>query len=171
MNSLVRCGQIVTAVAGLSLTLAACGTPPAAPDHDQSLTPFDTDNIALRKLDPALLEAVQQAARDARADGIELFVTSGWRSKEYQQRLLDEAVDKHGSLEEARKFVNTPERSTHVSGKGIDIGPTDADDWLIQHGSDYGLCQTYTNEMWHFELMTTPGGQCPAQLTDATETR
>ena len=28
--------------------------------------------------------------------------------------------------------------------------PTDADDWLIQHGSDYGLCQTYANEMWHF---------------------
>ncbi|SFB43338.1 D-alanyl-D-alanine carboxypeptidase [Amycolatopsis marina] len=136
--------------------------------HNQSLTPFDTDHIALGKLDPALLRAVQQAATDARADGIEFFVTSGWRSKEYQQRLLEEGIERYGSLEEARKFVNTPEKSTHVSGKAIDLGPTDADDWLIRHGSRYGLCQTYANEMWHFELMTTPGGECPAPLADAT---
>lgn len=138
-------------------------------EHNQSLTPFDADHIALRKLDPALLRAVRQAATDAREDGIEFFVTSGWRSRAYQQRLLDEGIERYGSLEEARKFVNTPDKSTHVSGKGIDIGPTDADDWLIRHGSKYGLCQTYANEMWHFELMTTPGGECPAPLADATD--
>ncbi|MFF8714858.1 M15 family metallopeptidase [Streptomyces sp. NPDC015184] len=133
----------------------------------RELTPFDTRHPAIGRLDERLLEAVQKAGRDARDDGIEFRVTSGWRSREHQQRLLDEGVEKYGSLEEARRFVKTPANSTHVSGKAVDIGPTDADDWLIRNGSDYGLCQVYNNEMWHFELLTTPGGDCPTPLTDA----
>ncbi|MFD0341359.1 M15 family metallopeptidase [Streptomyces sp. NPDC127117] len=131
------------------------------------LTPFDTRYPAIGRLDERLLKAVQQAARDARDDGIEFRVTSGWRSKEHQQRLLDEGIEKYGSAEKARQFVNTPQKSTHVSGKAVDIGPTDADDWLIRNGSDYGLCQVYNNEMWHFELLTRPGGTCPAPLSNA----
>nr|RZI36672.1 hypothetical protein BJQ95_00888 [Cryobacterium sp. SO1] len=47
------------------------------------------------------------------------------------------------------------------------IGRTDADSWLSQHGADYGLCQIYANEMWHFEFATEPGGDCPEQLPNA----
>ncbi|MEU4504291.1 M15 family metallopeptidase [Streptomyces sp. NPDC024089] len=133
----------------------------------RQFTPFDTRYPAIARLDKRLLKAVQQAARDARDDGIEFRVTSGWRSKEHQQRLLDEGIEKYGSAEKARQFVNTPQKSTHVSGKAVDIGPTDADDWLIRNGSDYGLCQVYNNEMWHFELLTRPGGTCPAPLSNA----
>lgn len=133
----------------------------------ENLSVTDTDHPALRNLDPDLLRAVQDAAAAAREDGIELRVTSGWRGREYQQRLLDEAVEEHGSLEEARKLVSTPERSRHVTGDAIDIGPTDAADWLIRNGADFGLCQTYANEMWHFELTTEPGGECPVPLPDA----
>jgi len=50
----------------------------------------------------------------------------------------------------------------------VDIGPTAADDWLIQHGADYGLCQTFANEIWHFELATVPGGRCPDMLPDSS---
>ncbi|MFE6667837.1 M15 family metallopeptidase [Streptomyces sp. NPDC057697] len=133
----------------------------------RELTPFDTRYPAVGRLDERLLKAVQKAARDARAHGIELRITSGWRSREHQQRLLDEGIEKYGSEEKARQFVNTPQKSTHVSGKAVDIGPTDADDWLIRNGSDYGLCQVYANEMWHFELLTRPGGDCPSPLRDA----
>lgn len=37
---------------------------------------------------------------------------------------------------------------------------------MIQHGADYGLCQVYENEIWHFELLTEPGGTCPPMLED-----
>lgn len=74
-------------------------------------------------------------------------------------------------MDEASKWVHSPSLSKHVSGQAVDIGPTDADDWLIQHGSDYGLCQTYANEMWHFELATTPGGECPPQLSNPSDER
>jgi D-alanyl-D-alanine carboxypeptidase len=128
---------------------------------NESISLDDDKHAAIAHLDPELLTAMRKAAADAKLTGVELRVTSGWRSAEYQQRLLDEAVELYRSEEEARRWVLPPEKSAHVTGKAIDIGPTNADDWLIQHGADYGLCQAYANEMWHFELLTTPGGQCP----------
>jgi hypothetical protein len=128
---------------------------------------LDDDLPAITGLDPALADAVRQAAADAAADDIDFWVTSGWRSPAFQQSLLDQAVRKHGSLGEARKVVATPEKSAHVSGEAVDIGPTEGDYWLIQHGTDYGLCQVYSNEIWHFELLTEPGGTCPPMLDGA----
>ncbi|WP_423464895.1 M15 family metallopeptidase [Promicromonospora sp. MS192] len=128
----------------------------------------DDDLPGITRLDPALADAVRQAAADAATDGVELWITSGWRSPAFQQSLLDEAVREHGSLEAARHLVATPETSAHVTGKAVDIGPTEADYWLIEHGPGYGLCQVYANEIWHFELLTTPGGTCPPLLEDAT---
>ena len=69
----------------------------------------------------------------------------------------------------ARDFVATPERSSHVTGDGIDIGPMGAQFWLIEHGSRYGICQTYANELWHFELATEPRGVCPQMKANAAE--
>lgn len=129
---------------------------------------LDDDIPAITGLDPALAAAVRQAADDAAADGINLWITSGWRSPAFQQYLLDEAVKEYGNLEEARRWVNTPEKSTHVGGNAVDIGPATADYWMIQHGSEYGLCQVYANEIWHFELLTDPGGTCPPLVEDSS---
>lgn len=133
----------------------------------QTLSPF-ANHPAVQNLDPELREAVQLATADANADGVEIVINSGWRSERYQQALLDEAIVTYGSEAEARKWVKTPKESSHVTGDAVDIGYTDADYWLIEHGSDYGLCQIYENEIWHFELATTPGGTCPTPVTDAT---
>jgi hypothetical protein len=139
------------------------------PDGD-SLSPFETAHPAIAHLDSALLEAIQGAASDALQDGIELRVSSGWRSAGYQEVLLDEAIDSYGSEETARRFVNTPEQSTHVQGAAVDVSPTDAMSWLSQQGFAYGLCRTYANEPWHYELMIEPGGVCPRPLIDASVT-
>ena len=129
---------------------------------------LDVDQPTIANLDPALLEAVQAAARDAQADGVRMVVNSGWRSREHQERLLAEAVSRYGSEEEARRYVATPDTSAHVTGDAVDIGPTDAASWLSQHGADYGLCQIFANELWHYELATTPGGRCPEMLPDGS---
>lgn len=163
---LVGCGAKAATAPEVPNIPDGAGEDGSIPDGER-ISPFDDGNAAIRNLDPVLLEAVRDAATEARLDRVEIGVTSGWRSKDYQRRLLDEAVAKYGSLEEARRFVNTPEKSTHVTGNAVDIGPTDAADWMIQHGADYGLCQAYANEMWHFELLTTPGGQCPQARADA----
>ncbi|TWD79566.1 D-alanyl-D-alanine carboxypeptidase-like protein [Kribbella amoyensis] len=130
-------------------------------------SPFDKSLPGISKLDPALLRAVQRAAKAMAMDGITLHVNTGWRSTTYQEQLLKKAIRKYGSEEEARKFVATPEESKHVTGDAVDLGPTAADDWLIRRGARFGLCQTLANERWHFELKTEPGGKCPPPVADA----
>lgn len=144
---------------------------PAAGEIADGISVEDTDAPALARLDSALLAALRAAATDALASGVHMYVTSGWRSAAFQQRLFDEAVLTYGSASEASKWVHSPKLSKHVSGHAIDIGPADADYWLIAHGNDYGLCQTYSNEIWHFELATAPGGSCPLPLNDPSEER
>jgi zinc D-Ala-D-Ala carboxypeptidase len=123
----------------------------------------------VRNLDPELLDALRMAAADAADDGVELVVKSGWRSPEYQSQLLREAVSKYGSEEEAARWVATPEASPHVSGDAVDIGPSEATAWLSEHGAEYGLCQIYGNEPWHYELRPEAiDGGCPPMYADPT---
>jgi zinc D-Ala-D-Ala carboxypeptidase len=146
--------------------------PPADPGDGSlpagdALTPFDVQDPAVGRLDPALLSAVQNAATAAAAQGITMTITSGWRSPEFQQQLLNDAVQTYGSLAAARQYVQTPEQSKHVIGQAIDVGGAGADQWLIANGTRFGLCQIYANELWHFELATDASGNCPALLPNA----
>ena len=127
----------------------------------QTLSPFDVSNPAVAQLDPALLKAVQDAAGAAKLQGVDLRINSGWRSTGFQQRLFDDAVRSYGSVDLARQFVASPEVSKHVVGQAVDIAPVDADKWLIRNGAQFGLCQIYANELWHFELAVDPQGNCP----------
>jgi zinc D-Ala-D-Ala carboxypeptidase len=134
------------------------------------VTVFDDDVPAVANLDPDLLGALRQAAADAADDGVELFVNSGWRSPAYQEQLLDEAVSEYGSEEEAARWVATPDTSLHVSGDAVDIGSSDATAWLSEHGAEYGLCQTYGNELWHYELRPEAIDHgCPPMYADPTQ--
>ena len=138
-----------------------------APD---GTTAFDDSVPAVARLDPALREALQAASTRAAEDGLTLRINSGWRSPEYQERLLQDAVAKYGSREEAARWVATPETSAHVSGDAVDVGPWDAAYWLDRYGDAFGLCRIYVNEPWHFELRpeaVTDG--CPQQYLDPTE--
>jgi zinc D-Ala-D-Ala carboxypeptidase len=133
------------------------------------VTVFDDEYPAVANLDPALLGALRQAATDAADDGVKLYVTSGWRSREYQNQLLREAVAQYGSEEEAARWVATADTSLHVSGDAVDIGPTAAAAWLSKTGAEYGLCQTYRNEPWHFELRPDAADDgCPRMYADPT---
>jgi zinc D-Ala-D-Ala carboxypeptidase len=139
----------------------------AVPD---GATVFDDEIWGVANLDPALLGALRHAATDAADDGVEFVVDSGRRSPEYQERLLREAVSTYGSEAEAARWVATPETSAHVSGDAVDIGPADATAWLSEHGAEYGLCQIYGNEPWHFELRPDAIDHgCPPLYADPTE--
>ncbi len=145
--------------------------PRGAADGDlpDGVTVFADEYPAVTNLDPALLDALRQAASDAAGDGVEFYVNSGWRSAGYQERLLVEAVSQYGSKEEAARWVATPETSPHVSGDAVDIGHADARSWLSGHGPGYGLCQIYGNEPWHFELRPEAIVQgCPPTYADPT---
>jgi hypothetical protein len=138
----------------------------AVPD---GTTVFDDEIPGVANLDAELLGAVRRAATDAEGDGVEFFVDSGWRSPEYQEQLLREAVSKYGSREEAARWVATPDTSAHVSGDAVDIGPSGAAAWLSERGAEYGLCQIYGNEPWHYELRPDAIAHgCPPTYADPT---
>ncbi len=133
------------------------------------VTVFDDQYPGVANLDPDLLQALREAATDAADDGVKFYVNSGWRSPEYQNQLLREAVSKYGLEEEAARWVATADTSPHVSGDAIDIGHFDATAWLSEHGARYGLCQIYRNEPWHYELrLEAVDHGCPAIYADPT---
>src|ERR1044072_7882003 len=155
-------------------------------------TVFDGEYPGVAKLDPGLLAALRRAAADA---GFDFPITSGWRSPEYQERLLQDAGSEYGSEAEAARWVATPDTSPHVSGgagdpraeagaplcvpppdppphvsgDAADLG-SDAAAWLSDHGAAYGLCQIYGNEPWHFELRSEAVDDgCPPAYADPTD--
>ena len=97
-------------------------------------------------------------------------MTSGWRSPEYQDQLLRDAISAYGSEEEAARWVATATTSAHVSGNAADIGSSVATAWLAEHGAAFGLCQIYGNEPWHYELRPDAVAHgCPALYADPTQ--
>lgn len=190
MVGLVAVTAASTAAVFSSLPDASSASPswsrseaPAQPAHDESragldgtgrvadsVSVFDDEEPAVSNLDAELLEALRQGATHARGDGVELIVNSGWRSPEYQDRLFQEAVLEYGSREEAVRWVATPATSPHVSGEAVDIGHEDATAWLSEHGADYGLCQIYDNEPWHYELRPEAIERgCPTTWADPSQ--
>jgi len=138
----------------------------AVPD---GTTVFDDGVPGVANLDPGLLGALRRAATDAATVGVAFVVDSGWRSEAYQQQLLDDAISKHGSELKAARWVAAPNTSAHVSGDAVDVGPSGATAWLSEHGAAYGLCRTYGNEPWHYELRPEASDHgCPPVYADPT---
>jgi hypothetical protein len=154
---------------GIAATTSSRGTTrgEAAGAVLRGLPVFNEDHPAVTNLDPALLRALRRAARDAKRYGVEIVVNSGWRSAEYQERLLRQAVSKYGSERKAARWVAAADSSPHVSGDAVDIGPSRAAAWLSRHGAAYRLCQVYRNEPWHYELRRDAiDDGCPPMYAD-----
>jgi hypothetical protein len=176
---------VTTAIVGILVAQAASSSAPWFSDvlrGDDGLvdeadgaladgvTAFDDEYPGIANLDPDLLRALREAAADATGDGIEVYVNSGWRSPEYQNQLLREAVAEYGSAKEAARWVASADTSPHVSGDAVDIGDAVATAWLSEHGADYGLCQVYRNEPWHYELRPTAIDHgCPRPYANARQ--
>jgi len=147
---------------GLRPPVALTGSP-ARPDDDAG----DTDP-ALTGVDAELARRFLSARDAAAADGVTLTITSGKRSAQEQQELVDEAIARYGSLREAQRWVLPPDGSAHVVGLALDVGPTDGALWLGEHGLGFGLCRTYANEIWHFEKLPDGRTDCAPMHDDSS---
>jgi hypothetical protein len=110
------------------------------------------------------------AKAQAELAGVDIYITSGYRSKERQLVLFNEAVKKYKTVEEASKWVLPPDLSHHPKGIALDVnypmGQPGAK-WLEINGYKFGLCRVYENEWWHFEPSVAPGQGCPALVANA----
>ncbi|MFT4201411.1 M15 family metallopeptidase [Gordonia sp. (in: high G+C Gram-positive bacteria)] len=154
MSSLRTLTAGAALVGALALPAVAATTAHAAPGSTAGLV-------------PELAIAYQLAKAQADLEGVPLWITSGKRSWAEQDRMWRAGIKEYGSPGEAQRWVLPPSRSTHVSGRAIDVGPRRGALWLERNGNRYGLCRTYANEWWHFEAVTFPGTPCPPMLPSA----
>lgn len=177
---------LAASIAGCSPTSGAVAQSVGVPDHgpgtsrgtgltdddgyiaDGTSLALDSDLPAVSRLDPDLLDALHdaQSAMEAEGAGSAITIADGWRSERYQEYLFAQAVHEYGSEEEAEKWVKRGDDSAHVRGEAVDIADAGVMDYLNRFGNEWGLCQVYANEAWHFEVRTEPGGTCPEQSAD-----
>ncbi|MFB7874760.1 M15 family metallopeptidase [Nocardia sp. NPDC056064] len=156
---------LVTTMAAAVVTALGAGLADAQPGaREQSQSAAGTEG-----LDPALAAAYTLAEQQAHAEGVPLSITSGYRTPEQQEQLWQDGLATYGDPAEARRWVLPPAESTHVSGHAIDVGPQTGAHWLETNGNRWGLCRTFDNEWWHFELVTVPGTACPPTVPDASQ--
>lgn len=166
-----RRGQWSAVIGGLLVGLVAmllptgAGTASAAPGFGSSEAWSAAPGT--EGLTPQLRIAYTLAAREAAARGVPLHIVSGKRSVAEQEVLWQRQLTISGSAAEARKWALPPAESTHVTGEAIDVGPRAGAEWLQATGHRWGLCRSFANEWWHFELGTLPGTRCPAPLPHA----
>ena len=139
---------------------------------EQSLgaVPIEIPVMPVYELNQQLKTRFLAAQAQAELVGIQLKITSGFRSKARQLYLFNQAIEKYKTAEEASKWVLPPDLSHHPKGIAIDVnypnGPTGAK-WLEINGYKFGLCRVYENEWWHFEPLVAPGQPCPELLPNA----
>jgi len=106
-------------------------------------------------------QRLTQMILDARSQGIDLGVGSGYRSYEKQKRLWEQALKKYGSAEKARKWVAPPGGSFHNKGLAVDLHSSGnalgkeknakATEWAHTNAKKYGLHFRMGHEPWHIE--------------------
>ena len=132
-------------------------------------------------IDSRAYPALQSMFDDARAVGLNPYITSSFRTQEKQQQLMDDKIQEYivsgysqeDARTEAEKWVAIPGTSEHQLGLSVDISvdPLSGEDpgavwyWLNEHCWEYGFIRRYpeektqitgiSNEPWHFRYVGT----------------
>ncbi|MFW6215118.1 MAG: M15 family metallopeptidase [Alkalispirochaetaceae bacterium] len=142
------------------------------------------EGLSLRRLIMDDLLAMVEAAE---AEGIELLISSTYRSYEYQEWLFDYWVEELG-LEEAQRSSARPGTSEHQLGTTVDFGTitaafarTEAGRWLAEHAGEYGFSLSYPDgyeevtgykyEPWHFRYIGRSAVEMHQRYFDGVQQR
>lgn len=132
------------------------------------------------RVDSRIYPDLQRMFDAMRADGLNPEVTSGYRTRDEQQQILDdkiivytnEGMSRSQAEDEASQWVAAPGTSEHELGLAVDVnalGASDADanqqvyDWLAAHAWEYGFTLRYPDgasdvtgnafEAWHYRYV------------------
>lgn len=119
--------------------------------------------------------AFQHMVEDAAKDGIELKMTTAYRSYDFQKMLFESYVEKEGE-EKANTYSAKPGQSEHQTGLSVDVsspsvdyqlsndyGKTKEGEWVAAHAHEYGFILRfpkgkedvtgYQFEPWHLRYV------------------
>lgn len=134
------------------------------------LVSLSSDSTKLLRKEAA--EAYERLNQAALAQGLNIYVLSAYRTKDYQANLFNNYINQNGA-EFAAVYSAVPRRSEHELGLAVDFGNTyvldDAFDqtaegsWLKEHAHEYGfilrypadriLDTQYGFEPWHYRYV------------------
>ena len=126
----------------------------------------------MQRLTPAAAAKWAEMQAAAAADGITLLLVSGFRSVDYQARLIRKKINAGQSVSEILAVNAAPGHSEHHTGRAIDIATpgsrplteefeeSAAFSWLTQNAETYGFSMSYPRnnaagfiyEPWHWAL-------------------
>lgn len=126
----------------------------------------------MQRLTPSAAERWASMASAATADSVMLLLVSGFRSVDYQARLIRKKINAGQSIEEILKVNAAPGFSEHHTGQAIDIATpgsrplteefeqTEAFRWLSENAQKFGFSMSYPRgnpwgfvyEPWHWAI-------------------
>ena len=149
--------------------------------------PMFEEAVELVEVGPNLVGRMQQLTSlaaerwssmqaSAMQDGIQLLLVSGFRSVDYQARLIRKKINAGQQIDEILSVNAAPGFSEHHTGQAIDIATpgsrplteefeqTEAFAWLTKNAVNYGFSMTYPRdnpwgfiyEPWHWSLKDSP---------------
>lgn len=155
---------------GIPADYGADGGPPR---YDEALELVEVGpNLVgrMQSLTPATAAAWQAMVAAAAADGVTLLIVSGFRSVDYQARLIRKKINAGQTIEDILAVNAAPGHSEHHTGTAVDIATpgsrplteefehTGAFSWLGDHAETFGFSMTYPRdnpwgfiyEPWHW---------------------
>lgn len=126
----------------------------------------------MQRLTPDAARAWQAMVEAAALDGVKLMLVSGFRSVDYQARLIRKKINSGQRIGEILEVNAAPGHSEHHTGRAVDIASpgsrplteefedSDAFRWLTKHAAEYGFSMSYPRdnpagfvyEPWHWAL-------------------
>lgn len=126
----------------------------------------------MQRLTPRAAARWAEMREAAEAEGITLLIVSGFRSIDYQARLIRKKINAGQTVSEILAVNAAPGHSEHHTGRAIDIATpgsrplteefedSAAFRWLERHAGDYGFTMSYPRnnpagfvyEPWHWAL-------------------
>ncbi len=119
--------------------------------------------------DSAAMSAFEEMREAAAQDGLNIYISSGYRSYEYQSGLYERYARNYGK-EEADRFSARPGHSEHQTGLAFDLNSindsfteTEECEWVALHAHEYGFIVRYPEgkeditgykyEPWHLRYL------------------
>lgn len=151
------------------------GGPPVF-DEAQDLVDVGPNLVGrLQRLTPLAAERWSDMVASAAADGVTLLLVSGFRSVDYQARLIRKKINAGHSIEEILSVNAAPGFSEHHTGQAVDIATpgsrpltedfetTEAFRWLSKHAARFDYSMTYPRdnlwgfiyEPWHWSIKSS----------------
>ena len=112
------------------------------------------------RMRPDVARAFDRMERAARAAGISLIITSGFRSDAEQAVLFARHPDP--------RWVAPPGRSLHRLGTELDLGPPAAYGWLAANAERFHFVKRYAWEPWHLGYTLNAHSSPPPRVDGAS---